>query len=126
MKGEGQRRDFRSPTCTVSEMAVMRGPFGSVIMTRINFKVKIMFYSEIGGHVLTPNFDTCQGVLQRRKGSVWYDRWTWRGDRASPLKILLTEEGEVDQIFWLRFGRRYLVLEIVLFSRLESCFVVIG
>ena len=35
--------------------------------------------------VLTPDFDACQGgVLQRRKGSVWYDRWTWRGDRASP------------------------------------------
>ena len=56
-------------------MAVMRRPFGSVIMTRINFKVKRTFYSEIGGHVLTPDFDACQGgVLQRRKGSIWYDR----------------------------------------------------
>ena len=75
MKGEGERRDFRSPTCTESEMAVMRRPFGSIIMTKINFKVKKTFYSEIGGHVLTPDFNTCQGrVLQRRKGSVWYDR----------------------------------------------------
>ena len=41
-------------------------------------------------------------------------------------KILLTEEREVDQIFWFRFGRRYLVFELVLFSRLESCFAVIG
>ena len=105
----------------------MRRPFGSVIMTKINFKVKRTFYSEIGGHVLTPNFGTCQGgVLQRRKGYVWYDRWTWRGDRASPLKILLTEEGEVDQIFWPRFGKSYLVLELVLFYRIELCFAVIG
>ena len=77
-------------------MAVMRRPLGSVIMTKINFKVKRSFYSEIGGHVLTPNFDTCQGVLQRRKGSTWYERWTWKGDHASPLEILLTEEGEID------------------------------
>jgi hypothetical protein len=47
-------------------------------------------------------------------------------DRASPLKILLTEEGEIDQIFWLRFGKSYLVLGLVLFFRIESCFVVIG
>ena len=108
-------------------MAVMRRPFGSIIMTRINFNVKRTFYSEIGGHVLTPDFDTCQGgVLQRRKGYVWYDRWTWRGDRASPLKILLTEEGEIGQIFWLRFGNSYLVLELVLFYRIESCFAIIG
>ena len=59
MKGEGERRDFRSPTCTESEMAVMRRPFGSIIMTKINFKVKKTFYSEIGGHVLTPDFNTC-------------------------------------------------------------------
>ena len=48
-----------------------------------------------------------------------------KGDRASPLKILLTEEEEVDQIFWLRFGKSYLVLELVLFYRIESCFDVI-
>ena len=77
--------------------------------------------------LLTPDFDACWGgVLQRRKGSVWYDRWTWRGDRASPLKILLTEEGEIDQIFWLRFGKSYLVLEFVLFYRIDLWFTVIG
>ena len=93
-------------------MAVMRRPFGCVIMTKINFRVKRTFYSKIGGHVLTQDFDACQGgVLQRRKYSVWYDRWTWRGDCASPLKILLTEEGEIDQIFWLRFGKSCLILE---------------
>ena len=37
----------------------------------INFNVKMTFYSEIGGHVLTLDFNTCQGrVLQRRKDSV--------------------------------------------------------
>ena len=61
VKGEGQRRDFLFTTCTGSETAVMRRPFGSVIMTKINFKVKRTFYSEIGGHVLTPDFNTCQG-----------------------------------------------------------------
>ena len=77
--------------------------------------------------MLTPDFDACQGgVLQRKKDSVWYDRWTWRGDRASPLKNLLIEEEEIDQIFWLRFGKSYLVLELVLFYRIESCFAVIG
>jgi len=77
--------------------------------------------------LLTPDFDACWGgVLQRRKGSVWYDRWTWRGDRASPLKILLTEEGEIDQIFWLWFGKSYLVLELVLFYRIDLWFAVIG
>ena len=61
----------------------MKRPFGSLIMTRINFEVKRAFYSEIGGHVLTPNFDMCQGrVLQRRKGSASYDRWIWRGGRV--------------------------------------------
>ena len=75
----------------------MKGPFGSVIMTKINFKVKGTFYSKIGGHVLTPDFDTCQGrVLQRRKDSAPHDRGIWRGGRMSPLKILLTEEGEID------------------------------
>ena len=27
------------------------------------------------------------------------------GDRVPRSKILLTEEGEVDQIFWLQFGK---------------------
>jgi hypothetical protein len=90
----------------------MRGSFSSVIMTKINFKVNGAFYSEIGGNVLTPDFDTCQGgVLRKRKGSAWYDRWTWRGDRVSPLKILLTEEREIDQIFWFQFGKSYFILE---------------
>ena len=62
---------FSYATRTGSEIAVMRRPFGSVIMTKINFKVKRKFYSEIGGHVLTLDFDKCQErVLQRRKGSV--------------------------------------------------------
>ena len=90
----------------------MRRPFGSVIMTRINFKIKRIFYSEIGGHVLTPDFDMYQGrVLQRGKGSALYDRWIWRGGHVPWLKILLTEEGEIDQIFWLRFDKSYLILE---------------
>ena len=77
--------------------------------------------------MLTPDFDTCpERVLQRKKGSIWHERWTWKGDRASPLEILLTEEGEIDRIFWLRFGNSYLVLELVLFSKLESCCAVIS
>ena len=48
-----------------------------------------------------------------------------RGGRTSPLKILLTEEGEIDQIFWFRFGKSYFILELVLFYRIESCFAVI-
>ena len=60
------------------------------------------------------------------RGVVSYDRWTWRYSRVLPLKILLTEEGEIDQIFWLRFGKSYLILELVLFYRIESCFAVIG
>ena len=77
--------------------------------------------------LLTPDFDTCQErVLQRRKGSASYDRWTWRGGCVPPLKILLTGEGEIDQIFWLPFGKSYLILELVLFSRIQSCFAVIG
>ena len=48
--------------------------------------------------VLTPDFGTCQGrVLQRGKSSALYDRWVWRGGRVPQFKILLTEEGEVDQ-----------------------------
>jgi hypothetical protein len=31
-------------------------------------------------------------------------------------KILLTEGEEVDQIFWLWFGKGYLVLEVVFIS----------
>ena len=86
----------------------MNRPFGSVIMTKVNFEVKRAFYCEIGGHVLTPDFDTCQGrVLQRRKGSASYDRWIWRGGRVPRLEILLTEEGEIDQIVWIRFDKSY-------------------
>jgi len=39
---------------------------------------------------------------------------------------LLTDEGEIDQILWLRFGKSYLILESVLFYRIESCFAVIA
>jgi len=64
--------------------------------------------------LLTPDFGTCQGrVLQRRKGSASYDRWVWRGDRMPWSKILLTKEEEVDQIFWHRFGKSYLIFRIV-------------
>ena len=64
--------------------------------------------------MLTQDSDMCQGrVLQRRKGSVSYDRWIWIGGRVPQLKILLTEEGEVDQIFWLWFGKSYLIFRIV-------------
>ena len=64
--------------------------------------------------VLTPNFDTCQGrVLQRIKSSASYDRWIWRGGRVPRLEILLTEEGEIDQICWLRFGKSYLIFRMV-------------
>ena len=104
------KKRFSFATRTGSEMAVMRGPFGSIIMIKINFKVKGAFYSEIGGHVLTPDFGTYQGrVLQRRKGSSSHDRWIWRGGRVPQLKILLTEEEEIDQIFWLRFGKSYFI-----------------
>ena len=77
--------------------------------------------------MLTPDFNTCQGrVLQRRKGSASYDRWIWRGDRVPRSKILLTEEEEVDQIFWLRFGESYLIFRIVFVPKIESCFAIIG
>ena len=78
----------------------MRGPFGSIIMTNINFKVNGTFYSEIGGHVLTPDFGTCQGsVLQRRKDSALHDWLIWKDDRVPRSKIVLTGEGRIDQIF---------------------------
>jgi len=77
--------------------------------------------------MLTLDFNTFQGrVLQRRKGFVSYDRWTWGGGHAPPLKILLTEDGGFDQIFWLRFGKSYLILESVLFYSIELCFAMIG
>ena len=64
--------------------------------------------------LLPPDFGTCQGrVLQRRKGSTSYDRWIRRGGRVPRLEILLTEEGEVDQICWLRFGKSYLIFRMV-------------
>ena len=83
------KKRFSFATRTGSEMAVMRGPFGSIIMTKINFKVKGAFYFEIGGHVLTPDFGTCQGsVLWRRKSSVLYDRRIWEDDRVPRSKYL--------------------------------------
>ena len=95
----------------------MKRPFGSVIMTRLNFKVKRMFLLRNWGHVLTPDFSTCQGrVSQRRKGSASYDRWIWGDDRVPWSKILLTEEEEVDQICRLRFGKSYLIFRIVFIS----------
>ena len=60
--------------------------------------------------MLTPNFGMCQeGVLKRRKSSALYDRWIWEGDRVPRSKILLTEGEEIDQIFWLRFGKSYFI-----------------
>ena len=78
--------------------------------------------------MLTPSFGTCQGgVLRRRKGSALYDRWIWRGDRVPRSKILLTEGQEVDQIFWLRFGKSYLIFRNSFYSlEIESCFAGIG
>ena len=77
--------------------------------------------------MLTLDFNTFQGrVLQRRKGFVSYDRWTWGGGHAPPLKILLTKDGGFDQIFWLWFGKSYLILESVLFYSIELCFAMIG
>ena len=68
--------------------------------------------------MLTPDFGTCQGrVLQRGNGSALYNRWIWRSGRVPRLKILLTEEGEIDQIFWLRFGKSYLIF------RIDFCFL---
>ena len=67
--------------------------------------------------MLTPDFGTCQGaVLRRRKGSALYDRWILRGDRVPWSKILPTEEGEVDQIFWLWFGKNYLIFRSSFYS----------
>ena len=67
--------------------------------------------------MLTPNFGTCQGgVLRRRKSSALYDRWIWEDDRVPRSKILLTEGEEVDQIFWLRFGKNYLVFRSSFYS----------
>ena len=67
--------------------------------------------------VLTPDFGTCQGsVLERRKSSALYDRWIREGDRVPRSKILLTEEEEVDQIFWLRFGKNYLIFRSSFYS----------
>ena len=77
--------------------------------------------------MLTPDFGTCQGrVLQRRKGSASYDQWIWGDGRVPRSKILLTEEEKVDQIFWLRFGKSYLIFRIFFFLKLESCFAVVG
>jgi hypothetical protein len=77
--------------------------------------------------LLTPDFDTCQGrVLQRRKGSALYVRWIWRSGRVPRLEILLTEEGEINLIFGLQFGKSYLFFRVVLFLKIESCFAVIG
>jgi len=45
----------------IRRVAALKHPFRRAIMTRINFKVKGVFYSKIGGHVLTPVFDMCQG-----------------------------------------------------------------
>ena len=67
--------------------------------------------------MLTPDLGTCQGrVLQRRKGSALYDRWIWRDDRVPRSKILLIEEEEIDQIFWLRFGKSYLIFRSSFYS----------
>jgi hypothetical protein len=60
-KGKGQRRVFGSPPAQEARVAVMRRPFGSVIMTMFNFKEKGCFTPKLGGHVLTRNFNTCQG-----------------------------------------------------------------
>ena len=71
-------------------------------------------------NLLTPDFDTCQGrVLQRRKDSALHDWLIWKDDRVPRSKIVLTGEGRIDQIFWLRFGKSYLVLEFVLFYRID-------
>ena len=78
--------------------------------------------------MLTPDFGTCQeGVLQRRKGFAFYDRWIWEDDRVPQSKILLTEGEEVDQIFWLRFGKSYRIFRNSFYSlEIESCFAMIG
>ena len=67
--------------------------------------------------MLTPNFGMCQeGVLKRRKSSALYDRWIWEDDHVLRSKILPIEGEEVDQIFWLRIGKNYLIFRSSFYS----------
>ena len=95
----------------VDQINVKRGDFARVKIGCRDIR-KVPAVVECLLDLLTPDFGMCQGrVLQRRKSSTSYDRWIWRGGRVPQLKILLTEEEEIDQIFWLRFGKSYLILE---------------
>ena len=72
---------------------------------------------EIVDEVLTSDFGTCQGgVLRRRKSSALYNQWIWEDDHVPRSKILLTEGEEVDQIFWLRFSKSYLIFRSSFYS----------
>ena len=69
-----------------------------------------MFISEEFGE-----FAASMGI-GRRKDSAPYDWWIWKGDHAPRSKILLTEGEEVDQIFWLRFSKSYLIFRSRFYS----------
>ena len=95
----------------------MKRPFSSVIMMRLNFKVKRTFLLQNWGACVDTRF---WHVLMRRvakeKRLCIVRSVDLEGDRVPRSKILLTEEGEVDQIFWLRIGKNYLIFRIFFYS----------
>ena len=67
--------------------------------------------------MLTPNF-----WHMSRKSVAKEERFCavrsvdWMGDRVPRSKVLLTEDEEVDQIFWLLFGKNYLIFRSSFYS----------
>ena len=79
-------------------------------MIRFNFKVKRMFLLRNWGACVDTRFwQVSRKHIAKEKIFYMVRSVDLEGDRASPLKILLTEEGEIDQIFWLWFGKCYLI-----------------
>src|SRR5687767_14233920 len=50
-----------------TERSLCHDCLGEKIKIKKNFEAKVIFYSKTGGHVLTPDFDTCFGSTSRKE-----------------------------------------------------------
>ena len=104
----------------------MKRPFGSLIMTRVNFEVKRAFYSEIGGVCVDTKF-----WHVTRKSVVKKKRFLLRGGFGEVVacqgwKSCWLRKGRLTRYFGFGLVGVILFFRVVLFLKIESCFAVIG
>jgi hypothetical protein len=83
-------------------------------MTKINFKVKVTFYSGIGGACVDTRFwHVSRKSVAKEKRFCVVRSMDLEGWSRIAVENLVDRGREIDQIFWLQFGKSYLIFRIV-------------